>query len=500
MLVTPLHPAAGRARAEGPLVAATRPAVWILVAFGILKVQADPDLWGHLRFGLDLLAERMLTATDPYSFTQDAPWTNHEWLSELIMAIAYRTGGTFGLLTLKAVLAGATFHLVAGAVRPASPALRRLALALAVWGALGITGTVRPQLFTLLFLAVLGRVLLAWEARRGGRWIFALPVLFALWANLHGGWIVGLGVLGVWSAATRLEPRDSRLPLGPVVAIGALSLLATLVNPYGWRLWAFIAGTVRLSRADITEWQPIWHDGWGSILQWGTTAAFVLFVLWRWRRRRLGAIAVTAMLAYASLQVNRLVPLFMEMAVILLAPHLPRMQAAAMPASLRARTFVDVLVTAAAIVLAAQTSVLPRCVAMAGRWVPDVTAASALKSAGAKGRLVTWFDWGEYAIWHLSPGLKVSIDGRRETVYSARTLEEQRAIGRGEPAGLAALERLSPEYVWLPHPRSGRTAAWLRENRYRIDVQTERSFVAVRDDLPVITLPSFEPTRCFPGP
>jgi hypothetical protein len=486
-------------REDRPLVAALRPAIWILVVFGILRIQADPDLWGHLKMGLDLLEHGTLSTTDPYSFTQDIPFTNHEWLGGLVMALAYRIAGTLGLAVLKAMLVGATFYLVAGAVREAAPVVRRLTLALAVWGALSITGTLRPQLWTLLFLAVLCRALVAWDTRGTSRSFFALPVIFVLWANLHGGWILGLGVLGVWSVFTLIEQRGSAPSSTRLVAVVLLSALATLVNPYGWQLWAFIASTVRLSRADITEWQPIWRDEWGGVLQWGMAMFFVLFVLWRWRRPRLGAIAVTAMLAYASLRVNRLVPMFMETAVVLLAPYFPRAQAVS-GTTLGARTLVDVCATVAAVVIAAQTSLLPRCIAIAGTWIPDMTAASAMKSAGAKGRLVTWFDWGEYAIWHLSPGLKVSIDARRETLYSERTLEEQRAIGFGEPAGLAALERLAPEYVWLPREHSARTAAWLRENRYRIDVQTDRSFVAVREDLPTITLPSFEPTRCFPGP
>jgi hypothetical protein len=348
-----------------------------------------------------------------------------------------------------------------------------------------------------LFLAVLCRALVRWDARGGGKIFFALPGLFILWANLHGGWILGFGILVVWSAFTLIDLRGSQARL--LVAIVGLSALATLITPYGWHLWEFIAQTVRLSRADITEWQPIWRDGWRSVLQWGVAVAFVLLASWRWHRPRLSTVAVIAMLAFASFRVNRLVPLFIETAVLLLAPYLPRKESMDTAAP-RARTLVDLCATAAAVLLAAQTSLLPRCIAIAGKWTPDVAAASALKSAGAKGRLITWFDWGEYALWHLSPELKVSIDGRREALYSMRTLQEQHAIGRGDPAGLAALERMAPEYVWLPQAPSRRTADWLRENRYRIDVETERSFVAVRDDLPVVTKSSTQPTGCFPGP
>jgi len=65
--------------------------VWIGVFCALLTTTADPDLWGHVRFGLDMLSTGRLTTTDPYSYTSDIPWLNHEWLSELIMGAAYRT-------------------------------------------------------------------------------------------------------------------------------------------------------------------------------------------------------------------------------------------------------------------------------------------------------------------------------------------------------------------------------------------------------------------------
>ena len=71
------------------------------LAFMLATVtRADADLWGHLRFGLDILRDRRLTSVDPYSFTQDKPWLNHEWLSELLMGLSWTLGGSTGLIAL----------------------------------------------------------------------------------------------------------------------------------------------------------------------------------------------------------------------------------------------------------------------------------------------------------------------------------------------------------------------------------------------------------------
>ena len=66
---------------------------------------ADPDLWGHVRFGQDILAAGHVVRSDPYSFTSDQAWTNHEWLAEIVMAGAYRLGGVRGLVALSSGVA-----------------------------------------------------------------------------------------------------------------------------------------------------------------------------------------------------------------------------------------------------------------------------------------------------------------------------------------------------------------------------------------------------------
>src|SRR5215471_19981692 len=92
----------------------------VSLMYGMLRTNADPDLWGHVRFGLDMLSAKALTSSDPYSYTSDIPWLNHEWLSELIMGLAYRTFGSGGLVALKLALAGATVALMAPIFRRAA--------------------------------------------------------------------------------------------------------------------------------------------------------------------------------------------------------------------------------------------------------------------------------------------------------------------------------------------------------------------------------------------
>src|SRR5947207_3467324 len=171
-----------------------------VVAFSTIT-RLDPDLWGHVRFGRDIVTAGAVMRSDPYSFTSDRPWVNHEWLAEVLMYGAYAAAGPSGLIALKAAILVALVALVAWASQPWSPppvAFQFLVLWTVV-AALPWAVMVRPQLFSFLLFTLL--LILLTEADRG-QWpgLVAVPVLMAFWVNVHGGWIVGIGTLGLWIA------------------------------------------------------------------------------------------------------------------------------------------------------------------------------------------------------------------------------------------------------------------------------------------------------------
>ena len=456
--------------------------------------RADADLWGHLRYGLDALEAGRLTSVDPYSFTQDRPWINHEWMSEVQTAVAWWLGGVAGLVLLKAALVFGAFWLMWDALRGAALGVRLALMLFAAVGTVHITSAVRPQAWTFLAFGLLCHAL-AFRRLDHRRW---LPVLFALWANVHGGWVVGLGVLGVWAAAESLHDRDARrqwLWLAPI------SALATVATPYGWRLWEFLLTTVRPERS-IEEWQPIFTKDAGF---WGPWVVAVMLGVWAVRSlrvRRLPVMAVLLMLAWSSFRVMRIGSLFVEASVIFLAPAVIARWPACLPVLPVSRSRAEPLVAgylfaaagAAAIWIGLHTLT---CLPFGGPWAPEMAPVRLLSAAPA-GRVVTFFDWGQYALWHLGPRLAVSMDGRRETVYTDARLREHDAIVLGEPEGLETLARWRAEYVWLP-ARSTATRDWLVANGYRLVYSSDESFVAVRDDLPPLGTSAVPARPCFPG-
>ena len=474
--------------------------IWVgWVAFATIALTAtgsDPDLWGHVRFGMDWWKTRSLPTTDPYSFTQDRPWINHEWLSEALMGAAFMLGGALGLILLKIAVVGIALFVLSRRLHRATPLVVTAALSLVIILVTPISLTIRPHLWSVLGLVLLLALIDREEPPDLSR-TAAGATLFALWANLHGGWITGAAVLAVYLITRVLRERRH---VKPWIAFAAASAAGTLVNPYGLGLWRFLATTVRGSRPDIGEWAPLSLQS--PMIHWVTlaTVGVVAVALGRRAEARPKAEvwAVLLLLFAGAVRVGRVIPLVAPAALVLLAPYISlawgQRGRLTVGRSAAANVFWIPAIVALGAAVAPATRALA-CIPLRGEWIPDLRTAPYLH--GASGRLLTTFDWGEYAIWHFGPRLKVSIDGRRETVYSDSVVEWHRAFERGEPDAQLVVAKLAPDYVWL---RSSRVAAknWLLANGYRIDAESDAAFVAVRHDRDRLTS-SLEPRRaCFP--
>ena len=471
-------------------------AFWLAFAALTLSVtRPDPDLWGHLRFGLDWWQSFSLPSADPYSFTQDKPWINHEWLSEALMGAAYGIGGTTGLILLKIAVIGATLGLLRRRLRGATPLVAALVMGLAIMCAMPISLTVRPQLWSLLCLTALATILD--DERRPAVQIGLCALLFAFWANLHGGWITGAAVLFVYSFMRILTaPRTAVRWL----AVAAAGIAATLINPYGIGLWEFLASTVRASRPDISEWQPMGVES--PLILWLPLLSVLLLATLLSRRPETRPSApvwaVLLVLVGAAVRVHRVAPLMGPASLALLGPcivkswgHLGQIRARAREAAL----VLWIPVAVAVIAVSRPIGESFKCLPIDSDWTPDLEAAASLQARS--GRLWTTFDWGEYAIWHFGPALKVSIDGRRETIYSDAVIQLHRRFERGEPDAAAQVQQIGPDYVWLQASKV-KAKAWLEENGYRIDVDTGLSFIATRQDLPKLLTATHPMPSCFP--
>lgn len=482
---------------QGLLIAALLAVILAVVSY----TRADPDLWGHIRFGQDTVAAHAIQRVDHYSFASDVPWINHEWLAEVITYGAYALAGGTGLALLKVLIVAATLLIIVRSWPDALPSRLRLWLVGAVLiGIIPQAEHVRPQLFSLLLFAILLRRLVA-PSRHAANDLAEIAIVFALWVNLHGGWIVGGGALAVWVAFAVFRDHARRLFW---VCAGLVAVLATCANPYGWRMWQFLWSTVSLGRREISDWQPVYALGTPYVIIWLFIAGVATALLVQRVRQRtidLASLTLVLLFAFASFRVNRLEAFFAIAAAMLLTPGwraaVERQRASPPPsrASLVLAGFIGAGLLAGALIVTIQNVA---CVRIPDEGYPEREAAPAMAAAGLHGRMLTYFDWGEYAIWYL-PQLSVSLDGRRETVYSDATVDTQVALYFDPSTRRAALQRWQPEYAWLPTSLP-LTAALKADGWTTLFAGQQSTVLSARPAKPLDVPRLADGRRCFPGP
>ncbi len=210
------------------------------------------DLAYHLRAGATTLREGAPLARDLFTFTAaGTPWLNQQWGAQVLLRAAFGAGSWTGLALLRAALISGTYLLLTRSCRERGLGARDAAL-LAAGGFLLAAPYLglRPQLVGILLFAAFLRLLDLRATKPLALWL--VPPLEALWSNLHGSFPLGLALIGV----AVLEDLGARDRLRRILAVGAASSLATLVNPFGIRVWGYAFGLTTnpvVTRA-VTEW------------------------------------------------------------------------------------------------------------------------------------------------------------------------------------------------------------------------------------------------------
>jgi hypothetical protein len=453
--------------------------VLCLAVFQFSENTADPDLWAHILFGQHFLQTGGLMKTDPYSWTANGhEWMNHEVVAEIAFGLAHRWLGGTGLLLLKMAAGLLTFGLALSiATRQMNRPTRVAAWA---FGALAVVEisfgfAARPQIFSALALAA--QFWITREIHRGRwQWSLALPPLFVIWINTHGGALAGIILLFVTAAATTtqffLKKRgpaairswlDTESSLRVVVTLwisAAVTTASLLLNPWGIGLIRWLIGSVLWLRPEIGEWNS-------AKLNWDHAAFFLCavfamgaFLLSR-RPRSLWQIAATAALGIMAFRSVRHTPLFCIAALAFVPPHLAdvlhRFRAhfrrleglgqrpGAQKILAAAFMFASTGIIAAAFTLHKEqvwTMEVPR------QQYP-VSAVQFIREHGLRGNLLVFFDWGEMCIWEL-PDSRVSLDGRLDTCYPRGVITAHWKFYNAEPAAGTALDIERADFALLP--------------------------------------------------
>ena len=435
------------ARAAQSFVPAAGPAKSVASAAAFLLAVSFPvnyDFWWHLAAGRFQWIEHRLPVPDVFSYTAAGrSWVSHSWLPDALTYALYRFAGFAGPAWLFALAFAACIWLATATqlqrgARPFTALLLSLLLTTAMVPYIGP----RPQVMGFALFGAMVWVVERWVTRRDSR-IWALPALFALWANVHGSFAVGLGWLAVWGCsdwlAWRLHwPLAARLDgwaRRRLAVTWLCSLAAIALNPHGPALLLYPLTKLHNPwLKSLVEWNSLdvsLAPFWPFVLLLGIVAACLVL-----RRPALhpADLAVTGLFVLAALYGRRFVPfaglsLVWLLAAVLAQPNNCRLPAppwwrrltqrrAAWGARLasarpgRARLLGGVVIVAALALGLASPPYDPQT----DRRLPSA-AVAALTAEQLPQPLLNHYNWGGYLIWQRWPQLQVYIDGRGDDLY-----------------------------------------------------------------------------------
>ncbi|HEX9664417.1 MAG TPA: hypothetical protein VGA49_01195 [Patescibacteria group bacterium] len=247
---------------------------WTIIIFLLItvfsvfwRVPVSFDTGWHLASGRYYLENKTIPQTDIFSQTMpDFNWVNHEWLTDVVLYSLYSRFGLVSLTIFYAVMLLLTFYLITGLVKT-NWIYRLLTTALASLAVFSVLGP-KPQMITLFGLALI--LVIYNRYQTNPKIIFLIPFILLLWANLHGGFIIGLGLLFILIVFETVQKRKIKL----LTALLAMSVLITLINPYGFQIYGEIFKTAAdtlgnsLAKATISEWQPVSFNGLRAYYFW----------------------------------------------------------------------------------------------------------------------------------------------------------------------------------------------------------------------------------------
>lgn len=380
---------------------------------------ADEDFWWHLRTGDWILQHHLLPKQDFFStYTIGKPWIAYTWLFDILSSRIYYAFGLHGILVFTTTL---TLGFISGVVYLLSRygrTPRAIVIgALVFWASAGSVSP-RPWLFTFIF--VVGELYCLLEARERGKLVWLAPIipLFVLWANLHIQFVYGLGILGLFAlerpltAALKWPLPDTSVPTRWLWTTLVLSVLATLVNPYGWRIYTVVLqyATQTAPLSVVNEMQAMQFRSttdWAALL----LACWALFAIGSARRRSVLLMSLLVSSLWFGFHVGRDV-WFLAVISALVIAHSGNTREAGLGGIRKAQTAIALPVALAlAFAVLQSRSVSAQALQEAAAKRFPVDASTYIHDHALPGPLYNPYGWGGYLMWRL-PEMPVSIDGR----------------------------------------------------------------------------------------
>jgi hypothetical protein len=419
--------------------------LWLAAPFFVILVKGLRvplpllDFWWHLKMGEIIWTTRSIPRTDLFSFTAAGhSFIVQNWLAEVLYFKLYKLGGLPLLILLNAILLAAALLPVFLLCHESTHRIRLAALSTFL-ACLAFAGNARPQVLSFVLFACVYWILDGYRfQRRDALWL--LPPVMIVWVNLHGAFVVGLGLIAVFLGSEGIRrlvnsESDDLLSLQQyrkLVFVFAACMAATLLNPETYKIYDYVRVVIsdRASQQLVTEWQPPRIDTLLGIQTFFALFGFGIFGLACSRRRpNLTDVALFLGFSVFALTALRNTAWF----AIIIAPIMTRcwaeMETSAFLERIRRSCFFDVshrssarihcqfnlaIAIIAVLVIFASSPWLYPAICHSSLLDPEtpVKAVDFIEQHNLQGHIFHPQIFGDYLIWRLYPHQRSFIDGR----------------------------------------------------------------------------------------
>jgi hypothetical protein len=402
----------------------------LITFFGYFAIKVwDIDFWGHIAAGKQILASGAIPSQDPFGiYSVVDSWgqtvLKSQWLGQVLLYSVYNFSGLDGVILLRATILTLCIGIVYWRCRIAGANL------LFTLTMLGLTGLVmllftgeRPQLFSFLYISLVF-LLLDKHVQNSSRWpLYLIPLIFLLWANMHGGVLFGEVALGLFAFGCLLETRMATgkfhiVQVRLLLVIAGLSAFASLLTPNGANTLTSSLKVIIFPQNNpihdrISEYATPWAMWPTTVYYWVFFAVFLLSLpgfFGKYGKQNIKHAVVACAVAIFSLTGSRYVPLFALLTAPYAAAGLTRVFCnIKMPSALTVSLSAMVIALSFFIYGVRQDRVFQHGL-LETRF--PVEAVSIIKENHLNGNMFNSMNWGGYLIWNLPPTVRVFIDGR----------------------------------------------------------------------------------------
>ncbi|ATX81781.1 hypothetical protein Ga0123462_0912 [Mariprofundus ferrinatatus] len=453
------------------------PRMLLLILFLILVTfldLSDPDYFWHLKTGEMIFLNGALPGHDIFSYTfEGQPWVLHEWLFQLLLYLVHDAFGDAGIKVMTALMVVLFLYIVFLATSQINRNRGLTALLVFVASApIASFIAPRPQLISYILFSLAILLLIQFKYRQQTRFLLLLPLMMVLWVNMHGGYIIGIALLVLFSGCEFASHwkagslnAEARPRLLKLALITLLTVLSSALNPDYFSHWLYPIQVMSMeaARSLITEWSS--PDFQTLSAQCYLLLVVCFFFVYFYRRATLDIteLVVPVVFIVAGFSAYRHMPFAILSGLPFVVAYLAKGSAVSISGSALGQLYRKhigggsqigsgeyVLNWLLVVIVAAGMWLYAPVVGKSHQQDRDATipvkATEFVLNTGISGRMFNTYQFGGYLIYRLYPDQKVFIDGRAD-MYGDKFLIEYMTIYSGGTGWEGDFDKYDIDYV-----------------------------------------------------